>query len=206
MSKNILKKIKEILFSEEVVENNEMNFIDIQSGDIILRIDGDLTQGATVAQVYVNEEGEEIIEPLGDGEYEIEYDEKKWTLVITNNEIVDIVEIEEEEIEQVQEEEVEMSEETECNEEVCEHQEEEVVEVEQLFEEVITEKINNLEQKLEELINKFNESTEEFNKQIVELSKQPGGEEVKVGKSNFSQSKKEIRNSRDERLRSLRRK
>lgn len=81
------EKVKEILFGkqEEVLP---AVFMDVKSGDLILRVDGELVVDSTVAQVIVAEDGTETIEPLEDGKYPMEDGQ---ILVVENSTIKEIL-------------------------------------------------------------------------------------------------------------------
>ena len=73
----------------EPTETVEVKFTDVKSGDLTLRIDGDLMVGASVAIVSQDAEGNEVLDAAPDAEYIIE---DGRTLVITNSAISDIIE------------------------------------------------------------------------------------------------------------------
>lgn len=111
---SIIKNLKvalgfksEEVFTEELKTEQveEVKFVDVKSGEMVLRVDGELAIGASVAEVTMDEAGAEILNPVADGEYPIE-DSK--TLVILNSTISDIIESAEPEAEPSVEVEVEL--------------------------------------------------------------------------------------------------
>jgi hypothetical protein len=87
--------ITEEVKTEEVI-TEEVKFVDVKSGEMVLRVDGELAIGASVAEVTMDEAGTEVLNAVADGEYPIE-DSK--TLVILNSTISDIIESAEPEVE-----------------------------------------------------------------------------------------------------------
>ena len=88
--------IEEVKLEDEVVEKVEVKFIDVKSGDMTLRVDGELVIGASVAEVTMDEAGAEILNPVEDGEYPVEGGQ---TLVIANSTITDIIQSAQPEVE-----------------------------------------------------------------------------------------------------------
>ena len=88
--------IEEVKLEDEVVEKVEVKFIDVKSGDMTLRVDGELVIGASVAEVTMDEAGAEVLNPVEDGEYPVEGGQ---TLVIANSTITDIIESAQPEVE-----------------------------------------------------------------------------------------------------------
>lgn len=93
---SIIKNLKVALGfnSEEViteeVKTEEVKFVDVKSGEMVLRVDGELAIGASVAEVTMDEAGAEVLNPVADGEYPIHDD--IHTIVILNSSISDIIE------------------------------------------------------------------------------------------------------------------
>lgn len=180
----ILNKIKAILFAEETpteVETPvEQLFVDIASGEIIIRVDGELAIDAQVAQVIVAEDGAETLEPLTDGEYSYE----GGVIVIVNSTITELKPIEDAPVDEIP---AEM---------------EEVPEVEFVSLEIfqaLEERINALESSISTLI----ETNQTMSTQIEEFAKAPGAPAVKTVKSGFAQEIKTNLKSQDEKLKAI---
>ena len=179
-----LEEIKKILFGTETPEVTpevtvEPKFVDIKSGDILIRVDGEVAVDATVAIVTIVDEVE-TIEVIEDGEYKY----ADGILVIESSIIKEIKEVEVEP-ETVETTETAMSVETKP----------EVNETEVKFEAM--EESTKL--KFETLEN----SIVELTKLVVELSAQPGAPEVKVKKSTFSLELEKQSGMKDDKLKSL---
>ena len=182
-----LQKIKEILFGTEApVDTPEVKFIDIQSGDIMLRIDPAVEVDAAVAQVIIAEDGTEAIEPIADGEYSIMVEEMEMILVIENSVITAI------------------------NEPIVEEEEVVEEEMENQFEVETNAKIEGLQNSLNDLLNKietlnFASQIEAMEVKLAEIAKAPGAVEIKLSKqAQEIKNKRESESDKFEALRKLR--
>ena len=101
--KELLSQLKNILVSEDVKlseEPVEVKFKDYQIGESILRVDGEeMVVGAHVATISTDAEGNEMVEPVADGEYQ--YEDK--IIVIKDSMIAEIRDVAVAQVEEVEE-------------------------------------------------------------------------------------------------------
>lgn len=174
-----LQKIKEILFGAEeaVVETVDAKFVDVISGNMVIRVDGELAVDATVAQVTIDADGNEIVEALADGEYLLEDGQ---TIVVMNSIITEIKPAEVE------------SPESESEVEITVEAETEVVEAEVAPESVTTpemllEALNALDARIAVL----EAANTQMSTQLQEFAKAPGAPAVKVEKAGLNKFNKQ---------------
>lgn len=176
--KTIIDKLKAIVFSEEVIETEEVKFAEVKTLDgKILRAD-ELVIDAEIKEI--GEDGEVV---AVDGEYKIE---GGVVIVVVDGKISDIKEA-------VAEEEEAPAEEEEMEDEATD-----VIVDETIIEDIVTEtveekiakrveeKTKELEDKLNDVLAKFSALGEEFEK----FSKSPAEDELKIKKVGFKSEDK----------------
>lgn len=159
--------IEEVKLEDEVVE---VKFIDVKSGELVLRVDGELEKDKSVAIVSLDENGQEVLSPVEDGEYPVE-DGK--TLIIANSTITDIIETPEAEVESEPEVEVEIQ-----AEEVKEEVKEEFSKLEE-FSSIIT---SAFEKQTSEIA-AMKVTIDELYRELEEVKKQPATASIKMSKT-----------------------
>jgi hypothetical protein len=88
---------------EMMSEVEQVKFEDVVSGDIIIRVDGVVVIGASVAEVSVDAAGTEVLAPLADGDYVYTKDGVDYTMTVVNSTITELTEVVKAEVEKVEE-------------------------------------------------------------------------------------------------------